>query len=85
MPRVARVFGHNATLSGRIVARWFWGIGWLFLQDPLNGRLADVDTGSGQLVGDLRLAECGTEQLDFLNGIANETRESIHGCAGLNE
>ena len=32
-----------------------------------------------------RLAEFGTEQLDFLNGIANEIREPIHGCAGLNQ
>ena len=69
----------------RIVGRRFRGVGRLLLQDPPDGRLADVDTCPGQLVGDLRFAERRAEQLDLLDGIANEIRKSIHRRSGLNQ
>ena len=57
VPGVAGVFGHDAALFARISSRRIRGVSRLFLQDPPDGRLADVNTCPGQLVGDLRLAE----------------------------
>ena len=85
VPGVSRIFRHDAAMIVWIVGRRFRGVDRLFLQDPPDGRLADMDTCPGQLVGDLRLAQRRAEQLDLLNSIADEIRKSIHRRSGLNE
>ncbi len=57
VPSVAGIFRHDAALGARIVGRRFRGLGRLLLEDPPNGRLADVDTCPGQRVSNLYFAE----------------------------
>jgi len=85
IPGVAWIFRNDLALLADIVARWAWRGNGMLLQDPLHRRLADVDTSPGQLVGDLHLPQRGAEQLDLLDGVANEIRESIDRCVGIDE
>jgi len=75
MHGVARVFRDDATLLAGFV-RWLRLLGKLLFENPLNGRLANMEACSGQPISDLHLAQCGTEQLDPLDHIANDFRES---------
>ena len=52
VPGVARIFRYDLALFAGIVVRWIWWPNWILLQDPLNSRLANVDTSPRQLVGD---------------------------------
>ena len=78
VPGMAGIFRYDPTWRGCLVGRWIWGRVGLFLQDPPNGRLADVDTCSCQHVGNLHLAQAGAEQLDLLDRVADEIWKSIH-------
>ncbi len=59
--RVTWILGHNATLLARIVVRRFRGVDGLLFENSSDRRLADVDAGSCQLVGDLYFAKRRTE------------------------
>jgi len=78
MPGMAGVLRDELALLGPVVGRRIRPLDRLLLQDPPDGRLADVNACSGQRVGDLGLAQRRAEQLDVLNGIADEVRKSVH-------
>ena len=85
MPGVRRVLRHDTALLVRIVGRRRWITYGLLLEYSSDGRLTDVDARSGQFVRDLRFAERRAEQLDLLDGVANQIRESIHRHSSLNQ
>jgi len=78
VPRMAGVLRHNATARARIIRRRFRFFCGFLLENPLNGGLADMDRGPGQLVRDLHLTQRRTKQLDPPDGVANEVWEPIH-------
>jgi len=55
VPGVAWILRHDAALVTRIVGGRVRCIDGLLLEDPLDGRRADVDACPGQFVGDLHL------------------------------
>jgi hypothetical protein len=82
--QVIGILGNDAaTLAG--ILCWIWRVDRFFLQDPTNGRLANVNTNAGQRVGDLHLAQRRTEQLYSLDRITNKVGKSIHRCHRLKQ
>ena len=85
VPGMTRVFRYDAALFARLVSRRIRGVGRLLLQDPSDGRLAEVDTCPGQRVGDLHLSERRTENLDLLDRVADKIRKPIDRPMGVDQ
>ena len=68
MPRVVRIFGHDASGFTGVVRRFrFRYDGRFLLENATNRCLADVNASAGERFGDLYFAERRTEQFDLLN------------------
>ncbi len=78
MPRMAGVFGHDASPLARFIFRRLWSHSRRLFKNPPHSRWAEMNAGPSQRLGDLFLAECRAEQFDPLDRVANQIGKAIH-------
>ncbi len=78
VPRVARVFGYDASPLARFIFRRIRPHSGFLFKNPTHSRWAEMDAGPGQRVGDLHLTQHRTKQLDPVDRISNQVGKPIH-------